>query len=145
MPRLSIWWLRTACLYLGVGFTFGALILWQKGTQTMPAAWQLLPAHIEFVLLGWTLQLALGVAFWILPRIRAGGAPARGRERAAWGSYGLLNVGLLTMALAGWIAPNLQVGAVALGRTAELVAVGLFVWHAWPRVRAAGSGQALAR
>lgn len=145
MPRLSVWWVRTACLYLGVGFTFGALVLWQKSTGAMPGAWQLLPAHIEFVLLGWTLQLALGVAFWILPRLRTDGVPARGRERAAWGSYGLLNVGLWTVALASWISPDLQVGALAMGRSAELVAVGLFVWHAWPRVRAAGSGQAVER
>jgi heme/copper-type cytochrome/quinol oxidase subunit 1 len=140
MPRLSIWWLRTACLYLGLGFTFGALILWQKGSAALPDAWRLLPAHIEFLLLGWTLQLAFGVAYWILPRLRTAGAPTRGRERAAWWSYGLLNLGVLTVAATTWLSSDLQSAASFAGRLAELVAVALFLWHAWPRVKAAGSG-----
>jgi hypothetical protein len=68
MTRLSMWTVRTALLYLGVGFLLGALMLLQKGVPIDPSMLRLLPMHVEFVLLGWTLQLAMGVAFWILPR-----------------------------------------------------------------------------
>ena len=68
MPRLSVWIIRTALLYLGIGFTFGALMLFNKGVPFDPMLWRLLRPHIEFVLLGWTMQLAMGVAFWIMPR-----------------------------------------------------------------------------
>lgn len=54
--------------YLVLGFTLGLLLLVNKGVPIHPALWRLLPAHAEFLLLGWTLQLALGVAYWILPR-----------------------------------------------------------------------------
>jgi hypothetical protein len=85
------------------------------------------------------MQLALGVAYWVLPRLRRDGPPVRGRETAAWLSYALLNTGLLLAA--GAVAfPGLGPVALGLGRLAEAVAAGLFAWHAWPRVRAAGKG-----
>lgn len=143
MPRPSVWFVRTALVYLGVGATLGALVLWQKGTGTLPLAWRLRSAHLELALLGWTLQLAMGVAFWILPRLRVDGRPTRGRERAVWWSYGLLNAGLLTVAAAGADLGSGTVGpatAAAVGRWMEAAAVALFAWHAWPRVKPAGGG-----
>ena len=62
MPRLSVWMIRTALVHLLVGFTLGALLLANKGVPIHPMVWRLLPIHIELLLLGWTLQLALGVA-----------------------------------------------------------------------------------
>lgn len=46
-----------------MGFTLGTLVLFHKGVPLHPALWQLLPPHLEFVLLGWTLQLVMGTAF----------------------------------------------------------------------------------
>ena len=60
MPRLSIWFIRSALIYLALGFTFGALLLANKGFPIIPEIWRLLPAHIELLLVGWTLQLAMG-------------------------------------------------------------------------------------
>ena len=74
MPRLSVIIVHTALVYLGVGFTLGALILFQKGVPYSAAVWPLLPMHIEFLLVGWTLHLALGMAYWILPRFLHGAA-----------------------------------------------------------------------
>jgi hypothetical protein len=93
MPRLSCWFLRASLLYLAVGFTLGALLLFHKGIPLHPALWRLLPPHIEFVLLGWTMQLAMGVAFWILPRYRQGSE--HGREVTAGLAFVLLNGGVL--------------------------------------------------
>ena len=76
MPRLSVWIIRTALLYLGLGFTWGALMLFQKGVSLGAGLLRMMPMHIEFVLIGWTLHLAMGVAFWILPRFARG--PSRG-------------------------------------------------------------------
>ena len=67
MPRFSIWTIRAALLYLATGFTLGALLLWNKGVTISPQIWRLLSTHIEFLIFGWTLQLVMGVAFWILP------------------------------------------------------------------------------
>ncbi|HLV45033.1 MAG TPA: hypothetical protein VKY39_08745, partial [Aggregatilineales bacterium] len=63
MPRLSVWMVRASLLYLGLGFTFGALMLANKGVPLHPRLWALLPLHAEMLLVGWAIQLAMGVAF----------------------------------------------------------------------------------
>ncbi len=134
MPRLSVILVRTALLYLGVGFTFGALILLQKGVSYWEGAWRLLPAHIEFLLVGWTVQLAMGVGFWILPRY-IHGAP-RGDERLVWMAYVCLNAGVLLAGLGQWL--NAPAWVALTGRLSELLAAALFAAHAWPRVKPHG-------
>ena len=47
MPRPSVWLIRSALVYLATGFTFGALMLSNKGLRVDPMLWRLLPAHIE--------------------------------------------------------------------------------------------------
>ncbi|MCI0393751.1 MAG: cbb3-type cytochrome c oxidase subunit I [Chloroflexi bacterium] len=130
MPRLSAWFVRAALVYLALGFTFGALMLANKGVPLHPALWRLLPAHIEFLLVGWTMQLALGVAFWILPRFWA--EPPRGNEAGAWLAFGLLNLGVW---LVGWGAVlAAPAGVIFLRRLAEIGAAVAFAAHAWPRI-----------
>lgn len=129
MPRLSIWMIRTALLHLLLGFTIGALLLANKGVQIHPFLWRLLPLHIELLLLGWTLQLALGVAFWILPRFQN----ARPRASLAWTAYFLLNGGIALVA-ANIFFP-LTPALTFYGRLAEGSAAVAFALHAWPRVK----------
>lgn len=132
MPRLSCWFIRSALLHLALGFTLGGLILFHKGLPLHPALWRLLPAHIEFLLFGWTVQLVMGVAFWIFPRFRR----SRGNENPAWLSFGLLNLGVW---LAG-VGPVLGGPAwlLFLGRLAEAAAVAAFGLHIWPRIKPPG-------
>lgn len=132
MPRLSVWAIRAALLYLVLGFTIGALMLWNKGAPLHPMLWRLLPAHIEFLLFGWTVQLARGVAYWILPRFQA----ARGNPRLAWLALSLLNLGVLVISAAPFMAAP---GITSLfGRMAEIAAGVAFALHAWPRIKPAG-------
>lgn len=131
MPRLSVWMIRAALLYLGLGFTFGALILFNKGLPYDPLVWRWLPVHIEFLLIGWMVQLALGVAFWILPRHTQG--PKRGNERWFWLAAGLFNLGVL--AIAGGYGFGLEGGFLLGGRVLELASALLFALNLWPRIK----------
>lgn len=130
MPTLSIWFVRTAFSYLVLGFTFGALMLANKGVPFAATLWRLRPAHIELLTIGWVVQLALGVAYWILPRFWEG--PARGNTTGAYLAYGLLNGGIWLVALSTWLglSPGLQLA----GRLAEAGAALSFAWHIWPRI-----------
>jgi hypothetical protein len=110
------------------------LILLHKGVSYWEGAWRLLPAHIEFLLVGWTVQLAMGVGFWILPRYMRG-AP-RGDERLVWAAYGCLNAGVLLAGLGQW--PAAPAWVVITGRLSEFLAAALFASHAWPRVKPYG-------
>lgn len=136
MPRLSTWMIRAALLYLLTGFSFGGLLLINKGIPLNPGLWSLLPAHIEFLLMGWTFQLVMGMAFWILPRFSRG--PKRGNVALAWTSFGLLNLGVLILGIGPLIenSPSLTF----IGRFAEILAALTFFFHAWPRIKAAGVG-----
>lgn len=134
MIRLSVWTVRTALLYLGAGFLLGGLMLTQKGVSLDPSLLRLLPLHIEFVLLGWTLQLGMGIAFWILPRLSR--EPRYGNLRLGWAAYGLLNLGVLCAGVGQWL--GLPATVFLLGRSAELSAALCFAWHAWPRVKPIG-------
>lgn len=92
MPLLSRWMVKFALVYLALGFTLGGLLLANKGVPIHPLLWLLLPAHQEFLINGWMVHLALGVAFWILPRFAH--EPKRGNTRLAWMGWILLNLGI---------------------------------------------------
>ena len=130
MPRLSQWIIRTAFIYLLLGFTFGALLLTHKGIPLHPALWGWLPAHIEFLLIGWIVQLTMGVAFWILPRYWK--HPRRPNEIYAQIAFILLNLGIW-LVVAG---TTFRVGSWVLlaGRVVEVGAVVFFALHAWKRI-----------
>jgi hypothetical protein len=49
---LSVWFVRTALGYLGIGFLVGAVLLANRGLQLGTAVTRLLPLHIEFLLIG---------------------------------------------------------------------------------------------
>jgi len=129
MPRLSCWFIRAALVYLFLGFTLGSLLLFHKGIPLHPFLWRLLPAHIEFLLFGWTVSIIMGMGFWIFPRFWR----SRGNVKLAWLAFVLINTGLWLVVLggSGWI--------YLLGRLIEISAVIVFVLHAWPRIKSPGA------
>ena len=133
MPTLSVWMIRAALLHLGTGFTLGALLLWNKGLPFEGTIWRLLIPHIEFVLLGWTLQLAMGAAYWIMPRFSD--RPRYGNARLARAAFVLINAGVGLVVLGSFVVGD---PLIALGRLCELLAAGAFALHLWPRVKPLG-------
>lgn len=134
MPRVSAWFVRSSLVCLALGFTLGALMLAAKGTRDTGLIPRLLPVHIELLLVGWMLQLAMGVALWILPRFGVQGI-ARG-VASAWIAFALLNVGVV-LAATGPVLPYAP-GVTFAGRAAEVAAAAAFVASVWARVRASG-------
>lgn len=133
MPRQTVWFVRASLVYLLVGFTIGALILAQKGIPYDANVWLLLPLHMEFLLLGWLLQLVLGMAFWIFPRFGVG-AP-RGRESLIWVSFALLNAGIVLAALQLWLPALLLIG-----RLSEALGVITYMAGSWGRIKPLATG-----
>ncbi|MCC7448559.1 MAG: hypothetical protein IT324_14155 [Anaerolineae bacterium] len=133
MPTLSRYFIRSALVYLAIGFTFGSLILSAKAGAVDARVWVWLPMHITLLLNGWLVQLSMGVAYWILPRIHVG---ERGRQRWAWSAFIILQIGLglaLLSAISLWEPEmgKLLAPAVLL----QALGVALFAVHAWPRIR----------
>jgi heme/copper-type cytochrome/quinol oxidase subunit 1 len=134
MPRLSSWFIFASLIYLAGGFTLGAILLVNKGLALNPSIWNLLPIHSEVLLMGWFIQLAVGVAFWILPR--TSGAQPRGNMTLAQLAFWLINFGILLVILS--VITRYQ-ALLLLGRLIELGGVLVFVSISWKRIRAFGS------
>lgn len=129
MPGPSVAMIRAAMVWLAIGSTIGGLMLAHKGVPFAPELWALRDAHIHAMLVGWMLQLAIGVAYWILPRLDARGD--RGDARPVWLCWAALNIGA-AIELLGSLTPSRWADALAGGL--YLVAATAFVLHAWPRV-----------
>lgn len=122
-----------ALVYLVTGFAFGVLMLAYKAEPFAPALISgLRPLHIEFLTLGWTANLGLGVGYWILPRPPGGALPGAGRMVVL--AVLLLNIGVVSVGVGE--ALNLAMLPL-LGRLAEASAAAAFAYHAWRRVRPA--------
>ena len=134
MPRVSIWFIRAALAYLLAGFTLGAMLLASRGLPLPLGVWRWLPVHLELLLVGWLVQLVMGVAYWIFPRFGMTRA-ARGREGLAWLALALLNGGVWAVCLAVLRGPP---GLAVVGRAAEVLAAATMAVNVWARTRASG-------
>jgi len=135
MPTLSRYFVRSALICMAVGFTLGGLILAAKGGTVDVRVWALLPVHLALLLNGWLVQLSIGVAYWILPRIHLG---ERRRRGLAWSAFALLQIGLALTLISGldlWWPEAGRLFAPSL--VLQLIAIVLFALHAWPRIRPA--------
>jgi len=132
MPRLSVWFLRASLVYLLAGFILGAVLLADNGLHFLASAWAVLPVHVEFLLTGWIIQLALGTAYWILPRNTQ--KLARGLPSLGWAAFWMFNLGILLVASGGFLPGIFQ----AVGRVLEILGAGLTVVLLWPRIKAYG-------
>jgi cbb3-type cytochrome oxidase subunit 1 len=129
VPRLSVWLVRAALLALAAGAALGAALLAAHPLAGGLARWR--PLHAELLTVGWTVQLAFGVAHWILPRFRTG--RERGRDELGWAAFVLVNLGVVLVGV-GRSVPGAESWALA-GRSAEGLAVAAFAAQAWPRVK----------
>jgi hypothetical protein len=93
--------------------------------------------HQELLLVGWLLQFALGVAWWMLPRHAAGAE--RGPEAPVAAAWLLLNLGLSLAMGGGWLGAPAPL--MTAGRTLELAAVLAFGWNIVPRIKPFGAGR----
>lgn len=136
MPRISQLMIRTALLYLALGTTIGGLLLAEKGLRLWPWLWVLRPGHVQMLLVGWVVQLACGVAVWILPRLDAAGS--RGDLRLVRVAYGALNGGVALAALHQPLGRVADAGFLGwmpgIAGLLQLVGMIMLIGQLWPRV-----------
>lgn len=126
MPRISRFFVRASLLHFLAGTSLGAWALMPLGGTSVLSAHRLL--HAEVLLVGWLLQLALGVATWIFPFSRG-----VSQDRRLWTGWALLNGGLLAAGVGAWAAlPALTTA----GRLGELAGGALTAAVLWPRTGA---------
>jgi len=138
MDPVSVRLVRASLLWLAAGFTLGALML---SDALVPGDWRrwFAPTHGHMLFVGWFLQFAVGVAYWLLPRKRTAERPLGYHERGAYGAFALLNSGLLLRVIA---EPPERVGnggalvdlALAVSAVLQLAAIVIIAAQIWPRI-----------
>ena len=109
--------------------------------RRLPGDWRLWmsPSHGHMLFVGWFLQFAIGVAYWLLPRKRSTDRPLGYHARVAWLAVAALNVGLLLrvvgeVAERSGSATDLTFVALSIAAVLQIVAAAVFVLQLWPRV-----------
>ncbi len=89
------------------------------------------PTHVDLLLVGWMVQLAMGVGYWIFPRLPYT-LTHRGRYPYALSAVILLNVGVIVYVIATLIA---WAWGEVLGLGVQVLAIASYIYHLVPRVR----------
>lgn len=131
MPKLSEIFIRASLVYLALGATYGALLLWNKAQPISGLIWLLRPNHIDIMLTGWMTQFVFGVAFWILPR--RGSSKPRGNETWSVAAFIMVNLSLSAQIISIYLGlPSLHY----LTRPLQVLGIASFLAGNWWRVYA---------
>ena len=138
MDRVSIVLVRAGLVWLVTGFVLGALML---SDALVPGDWRLwfAPTHGHILFVGWFLQFAVGVGYWLLPRKRSPERPEGYREQTAFLAFGLLNAGLLLRVIveplerSGSASQWLDI-AMAISALLQLAAIIIIASQIWQRI-----------
>lgn len=127
MPKHSVLLVRCALLWFLVGVGLGAARLMSRAGLGWSGVWPLRPGHGWVMLSGFMVQLALGVAHWILPRARHVLPPDPTR---LWTAIVVLNLGVLALA----VGPLMPIGPTP-GLLLHTAGIALMVHGLWPRIQ----------
>ncbi len=138
MDPISVRFVRTSLLWLVLGFALGALML---SDNLAPGDWRdwFSPTHGHILFVGWFLQFAVGIAYWLLPRKRTPTAPLGYRADLALAAYILLNCGLALRVVAEPIDRNSGGSAVTdwllvVSALCQLAAIAIIAFQLWRRI-----------
>lgn len=133
MVRLSLLWLLA-------GFIIGGAMLLDR---ELPGQWRLWaqPTHGHMLFVGWFLQFALGIAYWLLPRKRTNERPVGYDLRTAQFAVAALNIGLLCRVVGEPLERaghqgNTTLALLIVSTVLQIAAAVVFVSQVWPRVAA---------
>jgi hypothetical protein len=138
MDRLSSLAIRLSLVWLLLGAAVGGLMLTDRAA---PGTWRLwaAPTHGHVLFVGWFLQFAIGVAYWLLPRRRSATRPLGYQERPGLVAIAALNLGLLLRVVAEPVersghATDWTLVILAGSAVLQLTAATTFVAQLWPRL-----------
>jgi hypothetical protein len=135
MPLLTRMMLKTSLLYLALALLVG---LMQSGFGLMPPGARLhglAPVYLHLFMVGWVSLLIFGVVFWMFPKFSR--EKPRGSEALGWGTFILINAGLILRVIGEISGPSGPGWGWMLVFSAvlQLLAGLLFVVNTWPRVK----------
>ena len=142
MDRLTIVMVRCSLGWLLAGVVLGGLMLVDRG---IPGQWRLWfqPSHGHMLFVGWLVQFAIGIAYWLMPRKRSEALPIGYREAPALIGALALNAGLTLRVIAEPLertghASDATLALLGASAALQIAAVVIFVAQLWPRIYGRG-------
>ena len=136
MPPLVRYFVKAAFVYFVAAFVLGALMMLDRWLPFSRWLRVMYISQLHLLVVGWISQLAIGVAYWMFPRLRKDEDPRpRGSDALAWAVLVCLNLGLLLrFALEPFYLMGARPGLAALLamagvlQAAAAVCFGLLIW-----------------
>jgi hypothetical protein len=139
VDRLNSVMVRLSFVWLLAGVVVGGAMLIDRA---LPGQWRLWlqPSHVHMLVVGWFLQFALGIAYWLLPRKRTPNQPLGYNERLAFAAVAGLNLGLILRVIGETIEragheSDVTLAILSLSAVLQIAAIATFVIQLWPRVQ----------
>ena len=136
MPPLARHFIKAAFVYFVVAFVLGALMMLDRWLNFSRWLKMVYLGQLHLLVVGWITQLAIGVAYWMFPRLRKEQDPRpRGSDALTWFVLIALNAGLLLrfllepfylMGPQSWLAALMALSGIL--QAAAAVGFGLLVW-----------------
>ena len=128
--------IRLALISLLLGVGTGALVQMRRALDLRPWPYAIVSIHVHLLTVGFLLNMVMGVAHWMFPRLPGATAVGAARDPLAWANLVSLNIGLLLRVVSEpWIgsawANALQLASAAL----QVAGVLFFLLAIWRRVR----------
>ncbi len=137
MPPVTRWFVKTSLIYLIAALLAGVILAAGALGADWPFINGLTPVYFHLFMVGWVLQMIIGIVFWLFPKHSK--ARPRGYEWLAWTTYALLNAGLLLRAAGEPLLAQTPGGKwgwlLAASALLQWLAGVCFVINTWPRVR----------
>lgn len=137
MPAIARTYVKAAFVYFVAAFLLGGLMAldtWLSLGRWLRVVYL---SQLHLLVVGWITQLAIGVAYWIFPRLpKEQGTSPRGSDTLAWIVFACLNAGLLLrfliepfhlMGPEPWLAALLALAGLL--QAAAAVGFGLLIWR----------------
>ena len=141
MYTLVRYYIKTSLIFLVLGVLAGLHLLVHRHLLFIPYRHGVVNAHVHMLLVGFLLMMVMGVALWMFPR--PGKEDTHYKPSLASVTYWLITLGTLVRFFSEWFTPATGLGlinlGVLIGGICQALAVLLFVWNMWSRIRAIGS------
>ncbi len=137
MPLITRTFIKTGLIAFVLALVAGVITAARSLLPLPSFVTGLTPIYFHLFMVGWVLQLIMGIVYWMFPKYSR--EKPRGRDELAWATYALLNSGLLLRVIgepALAAAPEGPWGVLlATSAVLQWLAGLLFVVNTWPRVK----------
>jgi len=137
MPTLTRVFIKTGLVYFLMAMVVGVALAAPTVIHLPQGFAALRPVYFHLFMVGWVLQLIIGIAYWMFPKLSK--QEPRGSTALGWLVYGCLNVGLMFRAVGEVLLalqPGVEIGwTLAVAAVLQLIGGWGFIVNTWLRVK----------